>query len=102
MGKGYDKLEFDAYNVEFDARHDRYLESLDILTTALQNGVVNYSAKFYDIKNIPVYPRPVQNPRPPIFVMISGNDSSMINAAKQGHSFVLGGLNLNRTRQESN
>ncbi|MFB3164448.1 LLM class flavin-dependent oxidoreductase [Neobacillus sp. 179-J 1A1 HS] len=100
VGKGYDKLEFDAYNADFEERHERYLESLDILTTALQNPTVNYSGKFYDIKDIPVYPRPVQNPRPPIFVMVSGNDASMINAAKQGHSFVLGGIKNDDTKHK--
>jgi alkanesulfonate monooxygenase SsuD/methylene tetrahydromethanopterin reductase-like flavin-dependent oxidoreductase (luciferase family) len=100
VGKGYDKLEFDAYNEDFDERHERYLESLDILTTALQNGTVNYFGKFYDIKNIPVYPRPVQSPRPPIFVMVSGNDASMISAAKQGHSFVLGGIRNDDTKHK--
>jgi alkanesulfonate monooxygenase SsuD/methylene tetrahydromethanopterin reductase-like flavin-dependent oxidoreductase (luciferase family) len=100
VGKGYDKLEFEAYNADFDDRHDRYLESLDILTTALQNPTVNYSGKFFDIKDIPVYPRPIQNPRPPIFVMVSGNDASMINAAKQGHSFVLGGIKNDDTKHK--
>jgi alkanesulfonate monooxygenase SsuD/methylene tetrahydromethanopterin reductase-like flavin-dependent oxidoreductase (luciferase family) len=100
VGKGYDKLEFDAYNADFEDRHDRYLESLDILTTALQNPTVNYSGKFFDIKDIPVYPRPIQNPRPPIFVMVSGNDASMINAAKQGHSFVLGGIKNDDTKHK--
>ena len=92
VGKGYDKLEFDAYNIDFEERHDRYLESLDIITTALQTGKVTYSGKYYNIENIPVYPRPVQQDGPPIFVMVSSNDASIINAAKQGHSFVLGGI----------
>lgn len=92
VGKGYDKLEFDAYNIDFENRHEYYLEALDILTTALKNDRVNYSGKFFDIKDIPVYPRPVQQDGPPIFVMVSGNDASMVNAAKQGHSFVLGGI----------
>ncbi|WP_209123561.1 LLM class flavin-dependent oxidoreductase [Alkalihalobacillus sp. BA299] len=92
VGKGYDALEFEAYNIDFDERHEKYLESLDILTTALRNNRVTYSGKFYDIKDIPVYPRPVHPEGPPIFVMVSGNDASMVNAAKQGHSFVLGGI----------
>jgi alkanesulfonate monooxygenase SsuD/methylene tetrahydromethanopterin reductase-like flavin-dependent oxidoreductase (luciferase family) len=92
VGKGYDALEYEAYNIDFDERHERYLESLDILTTALKTHKVTYSGKFYDIKDIPVYPRPIRPSGPPIFVMVSGNDASMINAAKQGHSFVLGGI----------
>lgn len=92
VGKAYDKLEFDAYNIDFEERHDRYLESLDILTAALQSERVTYSGQFYNIENVPVYPRPVQKDGPPIFVMVSGNDASMVNAAKQGHSFMLGGI----------
>ena len=92
VGKGYDKLEFDAYNIDFEARHENYLESLDILTAALQSERVTYSGQFYNIENVPVYPRPVQKDGPPIFVMVSGNDASIVNAAKQGHSFMLGGI----------
>lgn len=92
VGKGYDALEFDAYNIDFEERHEKYLESLEILTAALKNKRVTYSGKFYNIKDIPVYPRPIQPSGPPIFVMVSGNDESMVNAAKQGHSFVLGGI----------
>lgn len=92
VGKGYDKLEFDAYNIDFDERHAKYLESLDILKAAIQSERVTYSGQFYNIDNIPVYPRPIQKDGPPIFVMVSGNDASMINAAEQGHSFMLGGI----------
>lgn len=92
VGKGYDAYEFEAYNIDFDERHDKYLESIDILTTALTNDRVSYSGNFYNIQDVPVYPRPVQKPSPPIFVMVSQNDSSIINAAKQGYSFMLGGI----------
>ena len=100
VGKGYDKLEFDAYNIHFDDRHERYLESLDILTAAFQSERVTYSGQFYNIENVPVYPRPVQQDGPPIFVMVSGNDASIINAAKQGHSFMLGGITNEDTKHK--
>lgn len=100
VGKGYDKLEFDAYNIDFDERHDRYLESLDILKAALQSERVTYSGQFYNIENVPVYPRPIQKDGPPIFVMVSGNDASIVNAAKQGHSFMLGGISNEDTKHK--
>ena len=100
VGKGYDKKEFDAYNIDFDDRHNRYLESLDIIKAASQSETVTYSGQFYQIENIPVYPRPVQKDGPPIFVMVSGNDASMINAAKQGHSFMLGGITNEDTKHK--
>lgn len=91
VGKGYDDLEFAAYNVDYNQRDEMYLEALDILKTALNNERVSYSGKYYNVQDIHTYPRPVQKPTPPIFVMVSRNDSSIVNAAKQGHSFILGG-----------
>ncbi|PWA08771.1 hypothetical protein DCC39_14280 [Pueribacillus theae] len=92
VGKGYDAYEFEAYNIDFEQRHDKYEESLDIIKAAFQNERVSYSGKFYNIQDVPVYPRPVQKQGPPIFVMVSGNDASIVKAAKEGHSFVLGGI----------
>lgn len=92
VGKGYDILEFQAYNIDYDERHEKFTESLEVLKAALSQKVVSHSGKFFDFKDIPVYPRPVQQPNPPIFVMVSGNDSTMINAAKEGYSFFFGGI----------
>jgi alkanesulfonate monooxygenase SsuD/methylene tetrahydromethanopterin reductase-like flavin-dependent oxidoreductase (luciferase family) len=92
VGKGYDILEFQAYNVDFEDRHNRFTESLHILKAALTQEVVSYSGKYYNFKDIPIYPRPVQKPCPPLFVMVSGNDATIINAAKEGYSFFFGGL----------
>lgn len=102
VGKGYDAYEFEAYNIDFDERHDRYQEILDIVTTALQNEKVSYSGNFYNFQDVPVYPRPVQKPNPPIFVMVSQNDASIIRAAKQGHSFMLGGITHEDTLHKIN
>ena len=92
VGKGYDILEFEAYNIDFEDRHDRFTESLEVLKAALTQKVVSHAGKYFNFSDIPVYPRPVQQPGPPIFVMVSGNDGTIINAAKEGYSFFFGGL----------
>lgn len=92
VGKGYDILEFEAYNIDFEDRHNRFTESLDVLKAALAQPVVSYSGNYFNFKDIPVYPRPLQQPSPPLFVMVSGNDGTIINAAKEGYSFFFGGL----------
>ena len=90
VGKGYDPLEFAAYNVDFNERDEMYKESLDLLKNALENQFVTHRGKYYNVNNVETFPKPVQKPMPPIFVMISRSDSSVINAAKQGHSIILG------------
>jgi alkanesulfonate monooxygenase SsuD/methylene tetrahydromethanopterin reductase-like flavin-dependent oxidoreductase (luciferase family) len=62
VGKGYDPLEFSAYNIDYEERHEKFTESLDILKAALNQPVVSYSGKFFNFNDISVYPRPVQSP----------------------------------------
>lgn len=102
VGKGYDDLEFEAYNIDFEQRHERYAESLEILKKAFRDGKVTHSGQFYNIKDIPVYPRPVQKPTPPIFVMVSSSDRSIIKAAEDGYSFILGGVDNQDTKHKIN
>jgi len=91
VGKGYDDHEFAAYNVDYNLRDELYLETLDILKTAMTYEKVSYSGNYYHVQDIQTFPRPIQKPMPPLYVMVSRNDASIVNAAKQGHSFILGG-----------
>lgn len=101
VGKGYDDLEFAAYNEDYSQRDEKYLESLKVLKNAFQNDRVTHKGKYYDIQDVPTYPRPVQQPTPPFFVMISSSDSSVVKAAEQGHSIILGQFpDWNNTRHK--
>lgn len=92
VGRGYDPVEFKAYNVDFNEKDERHFESLEILQLALRNDTVAYSGKFYEIDEVKMYPQPVQKPMPPIYIMTSTaspSNSSIINAAKQGNGFII-------------
>lgn len=90
VGKGYDEKEFLAYNADFSQRNERFFEALDVLKRAFKEENFSHSGKFFQFNNVTTYPRPVQEGGPPIFVTVTKEDASMINAAKNGHSFVLG------------
>lgn len=90
VGKGYDKNEFLAYDIDFTQKDERFLEILDVLKSALRSEKFSYSGEYFNFNNVSTYPRPVQEGGPPIYVMVSQSDSSIINAAKHGYSFILG------------
>ncbi|BBY05597.1 LLM class flavin-dependent oxidoreductase [Mycobacterium noviomagense] len=52
----------------FAERSERLAETLDILSQAFSNGTVDFAGKHYTIRNMPIVPGAVQQPRPPIIV----------------------------------
>lgn len=52
----------------FGTRSARLAESLEILTQAFGTGTVDFSGEYYTVRDMPIRPRAVQQPRPPIVV----------------------------------
>ncbi|WP_182377725.1 LLM class flavin-dependent oxidoreductase [Nocardioides sp. WS12] len=105
IGKGYDPVEFQAYDVNLDERDERYQETLDIVMQAWQTGKVSYQGKHLQvpgpgevIDEIPIYPEVFQKPTPPVYVMVSSSEESLRKAARQGHAFVLGAASRDQAR----
>ena len=52
----------------FRARSERLGEALEILHQAFAHGKVDFAGKHYTVRDMPIVPGPVQQPRPPIVV----------------------------------
>jgi alkanesulfonate monooxygenase SsuD/methylene tetrahydromethanopterin reductase-like flavin-dependent oxidoreductase (luciferase family) len=52
----------------FRERSERLGETLEILTQAFANQVVDFEGSHYAVRGMPIVPGPVQRPRPPIVV----------------------------------
>lgn len=52
----------------FAERSERLEETLEILTQAFANEVIDFAGRHYTVRDMPVIPGPVQQPRPPIIV----------------------------------
>ena len=52
----------------FASRSARLAESLEILTQAFDTGTVDFTGTHYAVREMPIRPGPVQQPRPPIVV----------------------------------
>lgn len=95
IGKGYDDLEFSSYGFNVKERDERYQEGLSIVIDAWTRQNVRVKGKYWtiplseDYGAIELYPKPFQQPHPPIYVMTS-SDESVAVAGSRGFSFVLG------------
>jgi len=83
-GRGYDKREYDAFEVPFEESRDRFTEGLDLLRTAWTKEEFTYKGRFYSISEpVTCLPRPVQKPHPPIYVACFSRPTVEM-AAEQG------------------
>lgn len=90
IGKGYDHLEFQSYGVDFEEREGRWEEAIDIVLKAWTDGRICHEGKYWNIPETELFPKPVQKPRPPAYLMVSRSDSSAIYAAEHLYPMVLG------------
>ena len=52
----------------FAERSERLAETLEILSQAFADQVIDFAGKHYTVRQMPIVPGPVQRPRPPIMV----------------------------------
>ena len=90
IGKGYDPLEFKTYGVPFEERDARWQEALDIVLRAWQDGRIKHEGKFWTIPETEVFPKVIQRPHPPVYVMVTQSDESVLFAAKRLYPVIFG------------
>lgn len=90
VGKGYDPLEFASYGVPFDDREERWQDTFDAVLSIWGSGRTNAPSRYLELGDAELYPRPLQRPVPPIYIMVSRSDSSAVWAAERLYPIVLG------------
>ena len=75
VARGYQPFEFRRFGLEMDDARDRTDESLAIMTKALTGETFEFEGKFHQIPETTLYPRPRQQPRPPIWLAASTEES---------------------------
>lgn len=68
VGVGWLKEEFDALNVPWPRRGRRTDEYLSVLRALWCDPVSSYHGETYDLPECEMYPKPVQQPHPPIHI----------------------------------
>ena len=87
-------LDDEAHRIFGVAREDaegRFQEALEIILAAWTSESLAHSGRYFSFPEIAVFPRPVQRPRPPVFV-VAVSDHRLDWAAQHGHGAVIGAL----------
>lgn len=86
-GRGYDKREYDVFQVDFNRSRDIFFEQLDIIKKAWTEKSFSYNGEFYQFPEVELTPRPIQDPHPPIYVAAFSRPS-IEKAAEMGENVI--------------
>ena len=68
VGRGYQRHEFDAFEVDITESRSRFEESLEIIFRAWQDGPFEHRGTHWNFDAVDVLPKPVQQPRIPTYI----------------------------------
>jgi alkanesulfonate monooxygenase SsuD/methylene tetrahydromethanopterin reductase-like flavin-dependent oxidoreductase (luciferase family) len=69
--------EYQVHNVPLSQSRDRFEEAFEIITRAWTEEIFSYEGNFWSYKDVAMWPRPVQQPHPPIWMPIVGSKESI-------------------------
>jgi luciferase family oxidoreductase group 1 len=97
LGRGYQRYEFERLGLQLDTSGEKWNESLDVIMKAFEGKPFSYEGKIFKIPETSIFPKPVQKPRPPIWVT-GQSPFSIEAAAKRGLNVLTGGFGVSVER----
>jgi alkanesulfonate monooxygenase SsuD/methylene tetrahydromethanopterin reductase-like flavin-dependent oxidoreductase (luciferase family) len=94
VGSGYRTYEFDAFDVDFEARREIQEEALPLLIGMLRTHQVEHVGKYFRYRvtgENEIFPRSVQEPYPPLY-MAAASEQSIGVGARSGLGLLLSTL----------
>jgi len=68
VGRGYQPSEFSRYGVEQTDTRKMFDEAIQVIQQAWTQEQVHFDGTYYQFTNVPVRPKPLQHPHPPIWM----------------------------------
>lgn len=87
-GRGFARVEFEAFGVPPEESHERFREAVDAVLAAWTQERLTYEGQYFSCRDVEVLPRPLQQPHPPVW-LASTSDGAIAWAAEQGHTIML-------------
>lgn len=87
VGIGYRPEEFSGLGIRRQQRGGRANEGLEIIRRLWEDETVTYYGKYFEIENARLSPKPVQQPRPPIWVG-GFSEPAVRRAARYGDGYI--------------
>jgi alkanesulfonate monooxygenase SsuD/methylene tetrahydromethanopterin reductase-like flavin-dependent oxidoreductase (luciferase family) len=76
VGSGYLKHEYAGFNLDPEEKRARFDEALEVLLRAWTGERFSYAGRYHQVREVQLNVRPLQKPRPPIWVATLRADSA--------------------------
>ncbi len=83
IGRGYQPTEFAGYGIDQSRSTEMFDESIEVILRAWSEETFSHNGTYYQFENVSVRPRPLQRPRPPIW-MAAISPESFAKAGRLG------------------
>jgi len=78
------------YNVPSAPSREQFWEAVDLIVRAwTEDGPFAHEGRYYPLRYVNPWPRPLQKPHPPIWIPGSRSPSTLVQIAKRGHCYFL-------------
>jgi len=88
-GLGYRRYEWDALGLPYERRASRMEECLAVVQAAWERESISFHGAHFDFDDIAVLPRPVQRPRPPIWLG-ANSGAAVARASRLADGWLVG------------
>jgi len=89
FGRGYQAHEFQGFGISMDEATGRYQECVEIVSRLLTEENVSYDGKYFQLQDVTIYPRPIQQPIP-VWGTVMKTPSSFEWLAEKGFGAIIG------------
>jgi alkanesulfonate monooxygenase SsuD/methylene tetrahydromethanopterin reductase-like flavin-dependent oxidoreductase (luciferase family) len=89
FGLGYRRQELEAFDLTEASRFRRFVEGIEIVRRLWVEDDVTFEGEVYRLHNVSVDPKPLQKPRPPIWIA-ANSDPAVERAARIGDGWLIG------------
>ena len=92
--------EYLAYGVNLAESRERFEEAWEIVKRAWTEEVFSYEGKFWSYRDVAIWPRPVQQPHPRVWVPVTTSQETMEWAARENAPITPGAVGTLAARQD--
>lgn len=89
VGHGFVKWEALNFGVSPEESRERFREHLEIVLKAWTQPGMRHTGRFYDYSNLAVWPRPFQQPHPPVWMAATTTVESFEFSGRQGYHMMV-------------
>jgi len=89
IGHGFVKWEALTFGIPLDELRERFQENLEVILRAWGEPVLNHKGRFHEYRGVEVWPRPLQEPYPTVWMAATSTVESFEFSGRHGFHMML-------------